>query len=41
MKKSICKHCGLKITCGNKENMQKTLDFHYTHCRGLKTKDGK
>lgn len=32
MKRHKCIYCGLKLTCGNKENMQKVIDSHNEIC---------
>lgn len=33
MKRHKCEFCGLKLTCKNKENMQKTIDNHNEICK--------
>ena len=33
MKKTICKYCGDKITCRNKQNIQEYLNEHYKFCK--------
>lgn len=36
MKRHNCKTCGDKLTCGNKENMDITINRHKLVCRGLR-----
>lgn len=33
MKKHISKICGHKITCGNKEQIKKKVDYHVNNCK--------
>lgn len=35
MRKHNCIHCGNKLTCKNKDSMQKLIDMHNERCRGL------
>lgn len=35
MKRSKCIHCGRKITCKNRDNIQSILNNHYKDCKQL------
>ena len=35
MKKHTCEHCGEKVTCGNKEDIQIKIDQHNRWCEKL------